>query len=44
MALKPGDIAPDFSLQTHEGKTVALKGLRGKKVLIWFYPEADTPG
>ena len=44
MALKPGDNAPDFSLHTHEGKTLVLKDLRGRKVLLWFYPEADTPG
>ena len=42
--IQPGDIAPDFSLTTHEGKPLALGDLRGRKVLIWFYPEADTPG
>jgi len=44
MKLKEGDIAPDFTLATHEGKQVSLSGLRGQKVLLWFYPEADTPG
>jgi peroxiredoxin Q/BCP len=44
MAIQPGDVAPDFSLQTHQGNMIALKDLRGRKVLIWFYPEADTPG
>jgi peroxiredoxin Q/BCP len=39
-----GEAAPDFSILSHEGKTVALKDLRGKKVLLWFYPKADTPG
>jgi peroxiredoxin Q/BCP len=42
--LKPGDSAPDFTVQTHEGKTLSLSSLRGKKVLLWFYPKADTPG
>jgi thioredoxin-dependent peroxiredoxin len=41
--LKPGDPAPDFTVQTHEGKPLTLAGFRGKKVLLWFYPEADTP-
>lgn len=42
--LKPGDPAPEFTVQTHEGKTLALTSLKGKKVLLWFYPKADTPG
>jgi len=42
--LKVGDAAPDFTLQTHEGKPLALSSLRGKKILLWFYPKADTPG
>ena len=42
--LKTGDSAPDFTVQTHEGKTLTLSSLRGKKVLLWFYPKADTPG
>lgn len=44
MALKPGDLAPEFALATHEGKLQTLAALRGRKVLIWFYPAADTPG
>ncbi len=44
MALQPGDNAPDFDLPTHDGKSLALKDLRGHKVLLWFFPEADTPG
>ena len=39
-----GDSAPDFTSTTHEGKDLALATLRGKKVLLWFYPKADTPG
>lgn len=42
--LKVGDAAPDFSAPSHEGAPVSLSSLRGKKVLLWFYPEADTPG
>jgi peroxiredoxin len=39
-----GDPAPDFTSTTHEGKDLALASLRGKKILLWFYPKADTPG
>jgi thioredoxin-dependent peroxiredoxin len=42
--LKAGDAAPDFTLTTHEGKPLTLSSLRGRKVLLWFYPMADTPG
>ena len=42
--LQVGDAAPDFTVTTHEGKTVSLNDFRGKKVLLWFYPKADTPG
>jgi peroxiredoxin Q/BCP len=44
MMPKVGETAPDFTQTTHEGKQVSLNGLRGQKVLLWFYPEADTPG
>lgn len=42
--LKVGDSAPDFIVQTHQGTPLTLSHLRGKKVLLWFYPKADTPG
>lgn len=42
--LEVGTTAPDFSVTDHHGKTVSLKGLQGKKVVLWFYPKADTPG
>ncbi|MCE9594069.1 MAG: peroxiredoxin [Planctomycetes bacterium] len=42
--LKVGDQAPDFEVQDHHGKTVRLKELAGKRVVLWFYPKADTPG
>lgn len=41
---KVGDVAPDFTLPAHDGSTVSLSGLRGKTVVLWFYPKADTPG
>jgi len=42
--LKTGDQAPDFEVRTHEGQTVRLSDLRGRRVVLWFYPKADTPG
>ena len=38
------DKAPDFTLQDENGQEVSLKGLRGKTVVLYFYPRADTPG
>ena len=42
--LKPGDKAPEFEVNDHTGKTRRLSDYRGKNVLLWFYPKADTPG
>lgn len=42
--LKPGDKAPEFSLISEEGKKVSLKELKGKKVILYFYPKDDTSG
>ncbi len=42
--LNVGQPAPDFTVTSHEGTAISLQGLRGKKVLLWFYPKADTPG
>ncbi len=42
--LVPGDPAPDFSLPSDTGQTVTLSGLRGRKVVVYFYPAAMTPG
>jgi peroxiredoxin Q/BCP len=42
--LKPGDAAPDFSAQDHTGKTVKLSDFKGKNLVLWFFPKADTPG
>jgi peroxiredoxin Q/BCP len=44
MALSPGDPAPDFTLPDQEGNPVTLSELRGKTVVLYFYPKADTPG
>jgi len=45
MALpRVGDIAPDFELETDSGETQRLSKLRGQRVILYFYPKADTPG
>jgi len=41
---KVGAPAPAFECRAHDGSVVRLSDLRGKKVLLWFYPKADTPG
>ena len=42
--LSPGDTAPDFTLTSDTGEEVSLAGLRGRKVVVYFYPAAMTPG
>jgi peroxiredoxin Q/BCP len=42
--LAPGDTAPDFTLPTDDGGSVSLSALRGRKVIVYFYPAAMTPG
>jgi thioredoxin-dependent peroxiredoxin len=42
--LVPGDVAPDFTLPTDDGGSVSLADLRGRKVIVYFYPNAMTPG
>ena len=42
--LTEGDPAPDFTLTADSGETVALSSLRGKPVVLYFYPKDDTPG
>jgi peroxiredoxin Q/BCP len=39
-----GKKAPDFNLESSEGGSVSLKDLRGRKVVVYFYPKDDTPG
>jgi len=42
--LKVGDEAPEFEVQDHTGQTRRLSDYRGKNVVLWFYPKANTPG
>jgi peroxiredoxin Q/BCP len=42
--MKLNDKAPDFALPDENGKEVALKDFRGKTVILFFYPRANTPG
>ena len=42
--LKEGIKAPNFSLEDQNGNLVKLKDFEGKKILLWFYPKASTPG
>ncbi|MFV9876130.1 MAG: thioredoxin-dependent thiol peroxidase [Rickettsiales endosymbiont of Dermacentor nuttalli] len=42
--LKIGDLAPDFTLYTDNDEKLTLSSLRGKNVVLYFYPKDDTPG
>ncbi|MGW4640003.1 thioredoxin-dependent thiol peroxidase [Sphaerisporangium sp. NPDC004334] len=42
--LEPGDAAPDFTLPDSEGEATSLESFRGKRVILYFYPAAMTPG
>jgi peroxiredoxin Q/BCP len=42
--MKVNDKAPDFTLQDENGAELSLKDLRGKTVVLFFYPRANTPG
>lgn len=42
--LAPGAKAPDFTARTHSGQDLSLSSLLGRRVVLWFYPKADTPG
>jgi peroxiredoxin Q/BCP len=42
--LAPGDTAPDFTLPDADGKDVSLADFRGRRVVVYFYPAAMTPG
>jgi thioredoxin-dependent peroxiredoxin len=44
MQLQIGDLAPDFTLLSDKNENVSLKNLRGKKVIVYFYPKDNTPG
>ena len=42
--IETGRPAPDFTLPNQDGEEVSLSSLRGRKVVLYFYPKADTPG
>jgi len=42
--LQPGDVAPDFTAETDAGERITLSALRGKKVVLYFYPKDNTTG
>jgi peroxiredoxin Q/BCP len=44
MELMVGDKAPEFSLPDQDGRAVSLKSLKGRQVVLYFYPKDDTPG
>lgn len=44
MPLKEGDAAPDFTLLDQDGREFSLSSLRGRRVLVYFYPKDNTPG
>ncbi len=42
--IQVGQLAPPFAVQNDLGETVRLSDYKGKNVILWFYPKADTPG
>lgn len=44
LKLKEGDVAPEFSVPASTGETISLSKLKGKFVVLYFYPKDDTPG
>lgn len=42
--LAVGDQAPAFTVRDHHGRDVRLSDFAGRRVVLWFYPKADTPG
>jgi peroxiredoxin Q/BCP len=42
--IAPGDVPPDFTLQTDTGELLTLSAQKGKTVVLYFFPKADTPG
>ena len=42
--LSAGIPAPDFEVEDHRGETVRLSNQKGRTIVLWFYPKADTPG
>lgn len=44
MILQAGDVAPDFLVKDHLNRDTSIRQFRGKRVVLFFYPKADTPG
>jgi len=44
MLLQAGSQAPDFTLSNQNDEMISLSAFKGQKVIIWFYPKANTPG
>ena len=44
MLLEPGTSAPDFTLPDADNQPVSLSDFRGRKLVLWFFPKANTPG
>ncbi len=44
LKLKPGDVAPEFTVATNGGGKISLADYRGKNVILYFYPKDNTPG
>ena len=44
MSLQKGDKAPEFTLPNSEGESVSLSDFKGKQIVLWFFPKANTPG
>lgn len=42
--LNVGDKAPEFSLPTHTGEEISLRDFKGQRLVLYFFPKADTPG
>ena len=42
--IREGEDAPDFTLPADDGRPVSLESLRGRNVVLYWYPKADTPG
>jgi peroxiredoxin Q/BCP len=42
--LSVGDSAPEFECTAHTGETIRLSDFRGQRLILWFFPKADTPG
>jgi peroxiredoxin Q/BCP len=42
--IEAGQQAPDFTAPDQENRPVRLSDMRGRRVVLWFYPKADTPG